>query len=99
MRVTSQSLGARVQSGGMHPALMQKLMREGNPGVVLIEALLLTSQLARMARTESEGVTNYDVIHRAAMYNAVRQLLTHTDAPVRARACNLIGALCRGHAY
>ena len=75
----------------MQASLMQKLLREGNPHGVLVEALLITSQLARMARAESNGPTNYDIIHRAQMYGAVRLLLMHADAPVRARACNLIG--------
>lgn len=79
-----------MQASGMQANLMQKLLREGNPQGVLVEALLITSQVARMAKPEAHGATNtYDIIHRAQMYGAVRQLLPHSDAPVRAR---LIGA-------
>eukprot|EP00854_Cymbomonas_tetramitiformis_P021274 gene21274-25563_t len=49
----------------------------------------LISQLARIS------VDNYRPIARANIYGSVKSLLGHNDAGVRARACNLVGNMCR----
>ena len=58
-----------------------------------MDSLLTVSQLARITKE------NYEPIARASMLPAIRRLLTHSDAGVRARVCNLLGNLCRHSGY
>lgn len=51
------------------------------------------SHLARISKD------NYEPIARASIYPAIRRLLTHADAGVRSRVCNLLGNLCRHSGY
>ena len=68
-------------------------MGDSNPSSVLVDVLLVVSQLARVSK---EGTFNtYDSISRASVYLHMRKLLSHPEAGVRARACNLIGNMCR----
>jgi hypothetical protein len=81
-----------VQAGGMQSTFLQKLLRESNPSLVLIKTLLIISQMARIARVGSTTLSgNYELIHRADIYQALRRLFTHTDAGVRMRLCSLVG--------
>jgi fused len=47
------------------------------------------SQLARINKDF------YEPIHNANIYNDLKVLITHSDANIRAKVCNLIGNLCR----
>lgn len=38
------------QAGGMHPELMQRLLRDSNPVAVLVDGLVIASHLARLAK-------------------------------------------------
>lgn len=78
------------------------MFRDSNCSIVLERMLLILSQLARMAapsRTASAGSAparnlmagNYDRIHKSDFYGPVRKLLSHSDAQVRMRVCNLVG--------
>ena len=58
-----------------------------------MDALLATSQLARVS------ATNYPAIARADVCDATTRLLAHDDAGVRARSCNLLGNMCRHSGY
>ena len=78
---------------------MQKMFRDSNSSVVLERMLLLISQLARMARVSNRGAAptspmaaNYELIHQSDFYAPVCKLLSHKDAQVRMRVCNLVGA-------
>jgi hypothetical protein len=78
----------------MSAAFLQRMLRENNPQTVLIRTLLIISQMARRAKVDTvDGMSaNYDLIHKADIYSAVRKLLNHADAAVRMRVCNLVGA-------
>ena len=82
-----------VEAGGLEPGLVRKLLDPTNDARVLVDALLLTSQLARL------GADKYPAISRAGACVAARVLLTHENAGVRARACNLLGNVCRHSGY
>jgi hypothetical protein len=82
-----------MQAGGLQSHFLQKLLRESNPSVVLVKTLLIISQMARIARVGSKTLGgNYELIHRADIYSALRRLFTHTDPGVRMRLCSLVGA-------
>lgn len=51
------------------------------------------SQLARLR------ADNYQHIADAAVFPQLRALLSHPDAAVRARVCNLLGNMCRHSAF
>jgi fused-like protein len=85
-----------VDAGGLAPGVIQRLLAEGNPPTVLVDVLLVASQLARISK---EGFNTYEAISRAAIYPHIRKLLVHPDPGVRARVCNLIGNMCRHSAY
>ena len=56
---------------------------------MVTSGLMIVSQLVRMSRE------NYRPLGEANVYGIVRRLLGHRDAQVRARACNLVGNMCR----
>ena len=82
-----------VEAGGLEPALARRMLRPENPPGVLVDALLATSQLARVS------AKNYPAIARADVCDATTRLLAHDDAGVRARSCNLLGNMCRHSGY
>ena len=82
-----------VQHGGLEPGFLARLLAPANVPSVVVDALLILSQLARL----SKG--NYSQINAANIYPALGELLAHEDPGVRARACNLVGNLCRHNAY
>ena len=63
---------------------------------MLVKTLLIISQMARIARVGSKTLGgNYELIHRADIYGALRRLFTHTDPGVRMRLCSLVGVHSR----
>ena len=82
-----------VEAGGLEPGLVRKLLASTNDVSVLVDSLLLTSQLARL------GADKYPAIANAGACVLARGLLVHENAGVRARACNLLGNVCRHSGY
>ncbi|KAI3432453.1 hypothetical protein D9Q98_004003 [Chlorella vulgaris] len=78
-----------VLSGGMAPAIVDKLLQPGNHSALLINALLVISQLARSTHA------HYDALAASQLILRMPGLLRHSEASVRARSCNLLGNLCR----
>lgn len=85
-----------VQAGGLEPGLMQRLLDDSNPPSILVDALIIISQLAR---ANKQGFNTYETISKATILPCVCRLLEHPDAGVRARVCNLVGNLCRHSSY
>uniref|UniRef100_A0A7S3VLZ8 non-specific serine/threonine protein kinase n=1 Tax=Dunaliella tertiolecta TaxID=3047 RepID=A0A7S3VLZ8_DUNTE len=85
-----------IAAGGLVPATCQRLMQDDNPPAVLVDVLLVVSQLARVNK---ESFNTYEPISRATIYPHVRKLLAHPDPGVRARVCNLLGNMCRHSAF
>eukprot|EP00698_Gefionella_okellyi_P023545 TRINITY_DN8077_c0_g1_i1.p1 TRINITY_DN8077_c0_g1~~TRINITY_DN8077_c0_g1_i1.p1 ORF type:complete len:836 (+),score=186.91 TRINITY_DN8077_c0_g1_i1:486-2993(+) len=60
---------------------------------LLLDALLALGQLARASSGYYEGM------HRANILGRLVTLISHEDANVRAKVCNLVGNLCRHSEY
>ena len=82
-----------VEAGGLRDGVLPRLLDGGNPPALLIDALLLVSQLARSNKDY------YAHVDGAEIYGQIKTLLAHEEAAVRAKACNLLGNLCRHSAY
>eukprot|EP00899_Mesostigma_viride_P028194 jgi/Mesvir1/855/Mv17428-RA.1 len=83
-----------IEGHGLSPKVAAKMFAPTNPAPILVDALLIVSQLARITRD------HYEPIHRAGIYGSLRALLAgHPSAGVRARACNLLGNMCRHSPY
>mmetsp|Transcript_10638 Transcript_10638/g.20114 ORF Transcript_10638/g.20114 Transcript_10638/m.20114 type:complete len:1090 (+) Transcript_10638:312-3581(+) len=78
-----------MEADALAPRTAMLILAPTNPPAVLIDALLAVSQLARIAHE------NYSAISNANIYSSLRALLGHWDPGVRARACNLVGNMCR----
>lgn len=68
------------------------LSRENSPSLI-VDTLSLISQLARISKEF------YEPIHNANIYGDLSTLISHDDAGIRAKVCNLIGNLCRHTGY
>ena len=82
-----------VEAGGLDPTLTKRLLDPRGDARVLVDALLMTSQLARLSADK------YPAIARAGACAGATVLLEHADPGVRARACNLLGNVCRHSGY
>ena len=82
-----------VEAGGLDPALTRRLLDPRNDAGVLVNALLMTSQMARL------GADKYPAIKHSGACAGATALLEHADPGVRARACNLLGNVCRHSGY
>ena len=83
-----------VDHGGLEPKLVARLLAlpEGEAGAV-IDTLLVLSQLARISKDY------YGALEESGVHRSLRGLLGHPNSGVRARACNLVGNMCRHSAY
>lgn len=78
-----------MQGGGLAAIAKYKLMAADNNPDIIVDALSLISQLARIHKDF------YEPIHNANIYNDLKTLIQHSDANIRSKVCNLIGNLCR----
>lgn len=67
-----------VQAGGLNPPFVHKLLRVGNPSPLLIDALTIVSQLARVQ--PSGGCNLYEPLLKSNLLPLIRDLLGHSDA-------------------
>jgi len=80
------------RSGGLEASVMDTLLNMKNPDSMLISSLLVISQLARTATSKHQIQKFID----SGIMKIIPDLLRHpTSSGVRARACNLLGNLCR----
>lgn len=80
------------RSGGLEASVMQNLLNLKNPDPMLVSSLLVISQLARTATSKNQIQKFID----SGIMQMLPDLLMHpTSNGVRARACNLLGNLCR----
>ena len=88
MPVTSHR---RLCASGMspRPAPCCRLLHADNPGTALACAISTVSQVARLHQDF------YGPLGAGDLCGLLRPLLTHPEAGVRARTCNLLGNLCR----
>ena len=64
------------------------------PPRAVVNALLVASQLARSA-AGADGRSCAAALAAARLERFLSNLLAHDDGQVRAKACNLVGNLCR----
>jgi len=83
-----------VDHGGLEPKFVARLLAlpEGEAGAV-IDTLLVLSQLARISKDY------YGALEESGVHRSLRGLLGHPNSGVRARACNLVGNMCRHSSY
>ncbi len=87
-----EAVVAFARSGGLDSNVLQSLLGDRNPEAMLGSSLLVVSQLARTATSKSQ----IEKFLQAGIMPLVPPLLRHpTSSGVRARACNLLGNLCR----
>ena len=80
------------RSGGLDSVVLENLLSVRNPEAMLGSSLLVVSQLARTATSKSQ----IERFVEAGIMPLIPPLLEHpTSCGVRARACNLLGNLCR----
>ncbi|KAF2076348.1 hypothetical protein CYY_002354 [Polysphondylium violaceum] len=83
-----------VQFGGLDPQYIHLLLNtEKNSSILLVDSLIILSQLARVSDE------NYKAIHKADIYHFLKKLLNHPDPNVRSKTCNLIGNLFKFNDY
>ncbi|GIM09257.1 hypothetical protein Vretimale_13139, partial [Volvox reticuliferus] len=85
-----------IAAGGLAQSTMARCLAESSPSPVLVDVLLIVSQLARLNK---ETFNTYEPLAKANIYGQIRRLLSHPDAAVRSRVCNLVGNMCRHSAY
>lgn len=78
-----------LEGGGLGELVSAGSLRQTAPAPLAVGALVVFSQLARA----SAG--NYDRLRAAGVDAGLGSLLAHADPAVRAKACNLVGNLCR----
>ena len=87
-----------VVEGGLAPSTLHQMLGTQLSSAALTDTLLILCQLARInalaESTRSKGAFNA-VTHGTVLSERLPALLHHADAGVRAKACNLVGNLCK----
>ncbi|KAL4192557.1 hypothetical protein AMTRI_Chr06g172560 [Amborella trichopoda] len=83
-----------LKEGLLEPGRVRMLLEEGSsPKEVVIDVLMIVSELARMSKDL------YEAIHKADLLQLLKGFLNHDDANIRAKACSAIGNMCRHSPY
>ncbi|WJX17387.1 non-specific serine/threonine protein kinase [Trifolium repens] len=78
-----------VSKGLLDPNRMRRLFDLSGPKEVMLDALMIISDLARM----DKGF--YEYIKGASILEFLKKFLSHDDPNVRAKACSALGNMCR----
>lgn len=79
--------------GGLADLVSAGALSGTSPAPLVTSALVIASQLARAS------ADNYARLRAAGVDSSLGPLLAHPDPTVRAKACNLVGNLCRYSAF
>lgn len=82
-----------VSKGLLNPNRMRILLSASSPKEVVLDVLMILSDLARMDKAF------YEYINGAAILENMKEFLNHEDSNIRAKACCALGNLCRHSAY
>uniref|UniRef100_A0A7N0T315 non-specific serine/threonine protein kinase n=1 Tax=Kalanchoe fedtschenkoi TaxID=63787 RepID=A0A7N0T315_KALFE len=90
-KMTSQKALAvqLVSKGLLHPNRMRKLLDSSSPTQVVMDVLMILSDLARMDKAF------YEYINGAGVLEVLKGFLSHDDPNFRAKACSALGNMCR----
>lgn len=78
-----------LEEGGLADLASAEALSESSPTALVTGALVVVSQLARAS------ADNYAHLRATGVDASLPSLLAHADPGVRAKACNLVGNLCR----
>ncbi|KAJ6744041.1 PROTEIN KINASE RELATED [Salix purpurea] len=82
-----------VGRGLLDPNMMKRLLDSMSPREVMLDVLMIVSDLARM----DEGF--YEHINGASILEFLKKFLTHEDPNMRAKTCSALGNMCRHSSY
>ncbi|CAI8602046.1 unnamed protein product [Vicia faba] len=82
-----------VSKGLLDPNRMKRLFDLSGPKEVMLDALMIISDLSRM----DKGF--YEYIKGASVLEFLKSFLSHEDPNVRAKACSALGNMCRHSAF
>ncbi|XP_034210110.1 serine/threonine-protein kinase TIO-like isoform X4 [Prunus dulcis] len=90
-----QSLALQLvrKEGLLEPTRMRRLLDCSSPREVVLDVLMIVSDLAR----KDEGF--YGCINGASVLEFFKEFLTHEDPNVRSKACSALGNMCRHSSY
>nr|TKR85927.1 serine/threonine-protein kinase TIO isoform X2 [Populus alba] len=81
--------------GLLNPNMVKRLLDNMSPREVLLDVLMIVSDLARM----DEGLGFYEHINGASILEFLKKFLTHEDPNIRAKTCSALGNMCRHSSY
>ncbi|GAB2249639.1 hypothetical protein Droror1_Dr00012998 [Drosera rotundifolia] len=79
--------------GLLYPTRVRRFLDDSSPTEVVLDVLVIVSDLARM------DAVFYEEINKANVVPYLKGLLVHKDPNVRAKACSAIGNMCRHNSY
>ncbi|XP_061944812.1 serine/threonine-protein kinase TIO isoform X1 [Populus nigra] len=79
--------------GLLDPNMVKRLLDNMSPREVMLDVLMIVSDLARM----DEGF--YEHINGASILEFLKKFLTHEDPNMRAKTCSAVGNMCRHSSY
>ncbi|XP_070053398.1 serine/threonine-protein kinase TIO [Nicotiana tomentosiformis] len=79
--------------GLLDPRRMKSLLDGSCPGEVVLDVLMIVSDLARMDKAFYEYIDGADILE------FLKEFLTDKDPNVRAKTCSAIGNMCRHSSY
>ncbi|XP_058724039.1 serine/threonine-protein kinase TIO-like isoform X1 [Vicia villosa] len=82
-----------VSKGLLDPNRMKRLFDLSGPKEIMLDALMIISDLSRM----DKGF--YEYIKGASVLEFLKSFLSHEDPNVRAKACSALGNMCRHSAF
>ncbi|KAF8116698.1 hypothetical protein N665_0015s0071 [Sinapis alba] len=82
-----------VSKGLLDPNRMKKLLNQSSPREILLDILMIISDLSRMDKAF------YKYIGEAAVLQPLKEFLTHPDPNIRAKACSALGNACKHNEY
>ncbi|KAJ6697153.1 hypothetical protein OIU85_003508 [Salix viminalis] len=84
-----------VGRGLLDPNMMKRLLDSMSPREVMLDVLMIVSDLARM----DEVRVFYEHINGASILEFLKKFLTHEDPNMRAKTCSALGNMCRHSSY
>lgn len=82
-----------VGRGMLEATRMRRLLDGSSPKEVILDVLMIVSELARM----DKGF--YEYIDKANILTRLKEFLTYEDPNLRAKACSALGNMCRHSSY
>ncbi|XP_010425912.1 PREDICTED: serine/threonine-protein kinase TIO [Camelina sativa] len=73
---------------------MNKLLNLSSPREVILDILMIVSDLSRM----DKGFYKY-IGEASVLLQPLKEFLTHSDQNIRAKACSALGNMCRHNGY